>query len=106
MKTKVKKVKVRNPLHDHPLLQKGGVHEKPKKSLRRIARQQLKKEWSVLILIFSSRMNPDYSNYGLVAQRQEHVTVDHEDDGSNPFQFAIIEPVCKWLSSWAFNPVS
>ena len=106
MKTKVKKVKVRNPLHDHPLLQKGGVHEKPKKSPRRNSRQLLKKEWSGLILIFSSRMNPDHSNYGLVAQWPEHVTVDHEDDGSNPFQFAIIEPVCKRLSSWAFNPVS
>ncbi len=88
MKTKVKKVKERNPLHDHPLLQKGGVHEKPKKALRKITKQQLKKEWFALILIFSSRMNSDYSNHGLVAQRLEHVTVDHEDDGSNPFQFA------------------
>ena len=89
MKTKLEKVKVRNPLHDHPLLQKGGVHEKPKKSLLRIAKQKLRKEWSALILIIPSRMNADYSNYGLVAQRLEHVTVDHEDDGSNPFQFAI-----------------
>ena len=106
MKTKLKKVKVRNPLHDHPLLLKGGVHEKSKKTLRRNAKQQLKKEWSVLMLILPSRINTDYSDIGLVAQSVERVTVDHEGDGSNPFQFATNEPVCKWLSSWAFNPVS
>lgn len=91
MKTKLKKLKVRNPLHGHPLLQKGGVHEKSKRTLRRNTRQQLRKEWFALILISPSRMNTDYSDIGLVAQRLEHVTVDHEDDGSNPFQFAMFQ---------------
>ena len=39
------KPKVRSPLHDHPLMTKGGVHEKSKKAKRRTEKQQLKKEW-------------------------------------------------------------
>jgi len=39
------KPKIRNPLHDHPLMKKGGVHEKSKKTKRRTEKQQLKKEW-------------------------------------------------------------
>ena len=39
------KPKERNPLHDHPLMAKGGVHEKSKKAKRRTEKQQLKKEW-------------------------------------------------------------
>lgn len=93
MKTKLKKLKTRNPLHGHPLLRKGGVHEKTAKALRKKDKQQRNKEWFALILIFTSRMNTDNSDIGLVAQWPERVTVDHEDDGSNPFQFAIIEPV-------------
>lgn len=62
MKMKLKKPKVRNPLHDHPLLKKGGVHEKSKKTLRRNARQQLRKEWFALMRISPSRMNANYSN--------------------------------------------
>ena len=93
MKTRLKKMKARNPLYGHPLLKKGGVHEKSKKTLRRNARQQLIKEWFVLMQILPSRMNTNYFAIGLVAQWPEHVTVDHEDDGSNPFQFATFESV-------------
>jgi hypothetical protein len=67
MKTKLKKLKVRNPLHAHPLLQKGGVHEKPKKTQRRNAKQQLRKEWFALIQILTSHMNADHSNIGRMA---------------------------------------
>lgn len=46
MKVKVKRLKERNPFHDHPLMKKGGVHEKPEKTKRQVAKQQLKKgEW-------------------------------------------------------------
>ena len=39
-------VKYRNPFHDHPLMKKGGVHEKPGKSKRHAMKVQLKKgEW-------------------------------------------------------------
>lgn len=39
------KPKVRNTLHDHPLMTKGGVHEKSKKAKRRTEKQKLQKEW-------------------------------------------------------------
>lgn len=39
------KTKARNPLHDHPLMRKGGVHEKSNKAKRKKARQEMKKEW-------------------------------------------------------------
>ena len=39
------KRKLRNTLHDHPLLQKGGVHQKPEKAVRRQEKIKLKKEW-------------------------------------------------------------
>lgn len=46
MKIKVASTRLRNPFHDHPLLKKGGVHEKSDKSKRRIEKQKLKNgEW-------------------------------------------------------------
>jgi len=42
MKTKVASNRLRNPFHDHPLMKKGGVHEKSDKAKRRIAKQKLK----------------------------------------------------------------
>lgn len=39
-------VKRRNPLHDHPLLKKGGVHQKSKTSQRQKIKVALKKaQW-------------------------------------------------------------
>ena len=38
---------------------------------------------------FASAILAVSTSNGAIAQRPEHVTVDHEDDGSNPFQFAI-----------------
>jgi len=37
--------KARNLLHDHPLMKKGGIHEKTKKSKRHQDKIQLKKGW-------------------------------------------------------------
>lgn len=46
MKIKVTTTRLRNPFHDHPLMKKGGVHEKSDKTKRRIEKQKLKmKEW-------------------------------------------------------------
>lgn len=42
MKIKVASIRLRNPFHDHPLLKKGGVHEKSDKTKRRIEKQKLK----------------------------------------------------------------
>ena len=42
---KKKKLSRRNPLHNHPLLFKGGVHRKTYKSIRRDNNVKLKKEW-------------------------------------------------------------
>jgi len=50
MKIKIQILKPRNPLHDNPLMRKGGVHEKSKKSLRRVGKQKLKNEWGSLII--------------------------------------------------------
>ena len=35
----------RNLLHDHPMLRKGGVHDKSNKAKRRKERQGLRKAW-------------------------------------------------------------
>jgi hypothetical protein len=50
MKSKQKQNRARNILHDHPMLRKGGVHQKSNKALRRKDRQKLKKDWCPLIV--------------------------------------------------------
>jgi hypothetical protein len=45
---KRKQNRQRNLLHDHPLLRKGGVHEKSNKAKRRNSRQSLRKAWLFL----------------------------------------------------------
>lgn len=40
--------KLRNPLHGHPLLHKGGAHEKSQKAKRREEKQALRKAWRSL----------------------------------------------------------
>ena len=39
--------KVRNRYATHPLLKKGGAHEKPRKAERKTAKQSLGREWPV-----------------------------------------------------------
>ena len=41
----------RNPFHNHPLMRKGGVHEKTYKAKRKDEKQKLKKEWCSLIVV-------------------------------------------------------
>ena len=46
MKCKNKRSRMRNPLYDHPLMCKGGVHEKSERVKRHIEKQKLKNgEW-------------------------------------------------------------
>ena len=51
MINKQRKSKARNPFHDHPLMRKGGVHEKPNKTKRANEKQKLKREWCSLITL-------------------------------------------------------
>ncbi len=44
-KSKVVILSRRNPMHDHPLLKKGGMHRKTNKSKRRLDKLTIKKEW-------------------------------------------------------------
>ena len=57
---------VRNPLHDHPLMQKGGAHEKPYKTKRSKDKQKLKKEWCCLITFQQVILN-NITSIGTVA---------------------------------------
>lgn len=36
---------MRNPLHDHPLMKRGGLHEKSSKAQRQQDKQSLKRQW-------------------------------------------------------------
>lgn len=44
-KTMVNKLSRRNPMHNHPLLAKGGMHRKTNKSKRSVVKLAIKKEW-------------------------------------------------------------
>ena len=46
------KRKTRNPLHDHPLMKRGGVHGKSNKALRQQDRQALRRQWRYSKVIF------------------------------------------------------
>lgn len=61
MKRQEKLNRWRNPLFNHPLMTKGGAHEKTKKAQRRQARQQLRKEWGVLMALLASAIRRHHS---------------------------------------------
>lgn len=44
-------LKPRNPFHDHPLMRKGGLHEKTNKAKRKGEKQTLRKEWRSLLTL-------------------------------------------------------
>lgn len=44
-------LKPRNPFHDHPLMRKGGTHEKTNKAKRKGEKQALRKEWRSLLTL-------------------------------------------------------
>lgn len=66
MKTRKYINKERNPLHNHPLLRKGGVHEKSYKAKRKSEKQKLRKEWCSL-MVFQKVLFKNITQSGLVA---------------------------------------
>ena len=44
-KKQVNTLRIRNPLFNHPLMKKGGVHNKSNKSKRQVNKNKLRKEW-------------------------------------------------------------
>lgn len=61
MKIKITVLKKRNPLHNNPLMRKGGVHEKTKKTKRRLDKQKLRNEWRSLIIFILSVIKESHS---------------------------------------------
>ena len=51
IKIEIKQARNRNPLHNHPLLKKGGVHKKTNKAVRKHNKQSIKKEWAEPIVL-------------------------------------------------------
>jgi len=43
--------KARNPFHDHPLMQRGGMHGKSNKAKRKEEKQKVKREWCCLVTL-------------------------------------------------------
>lgn len=66
MKTNKHKPIIRNPFHDHPLMKKGGVHEKPYKAKRKGEKQKMKQEWCSL-MIFTRVLIKQHHSIVLVA---------------------------------------
>lgn len=48
MSMKQRNKRARNPFHDHPLMRKGGVHDRTNKQKRKSDKQDWKKEWCSL----------------------------------------------------------
>jgi len=63
MKIKITILKQRNLLHNHPLMRKGGVHEKSKKTKRRLDKQKLRDEWGSL-MIFTKSVIKEFHLHG------------------------------------------
>ena len=53
----------RNILHDHPLLHKGGVHQKSNKSKRSLDKVKLKKEWLPQNIFSKQYISENLFNY-------------------------------------------
>ncbi len=61
---------MRNPLHKHPLMRKGGVHQKTNKELRKQEKQNLKKEWPYQSLFLLSQFCLGHSYVISIAEGQ------------------------------------
>ena len=59
-----RKSKSRNPFHDHPLMRKGGIHEKTNKQKRKGVKQKWKKEWCSLIAVKQLLTNTSQNSWG------------------------------------------
>lgn len=86
MATNKRKSKARNPFHDHPLMRKGGVHEKSNKMKRKGEKQKLKKEWCSLMTLMQCYLKKPFNGAGSLMIK--HLTVDQGDEGLSPFQRA------------------
>lgn len=52
-----KSKKLRNPFHNHPLMRKGGIHQKLDKAKRQHEKQKIRKEWACLMALLSLLLN-------------------------------------------------
>ncbi len=82
------KSNARNPFHNHPLMRKGGVHEKNNKAKRKGEKQKLKKEWCSLMTLIQCYLKTPFNGAGSLMIK--HLTVDQGNEGLNPFQRAKI----------------
>lgn len=83
MKASKRVAKPRNPLHDHPLMRKGGVHEKSDKVKRKAEKQKLKREWGCLMAFTECYLTTSFKCTGSLMTKR--LTVDQEDEGLTPF---------------------
>jgi hypothetical protein len=56
MKRSTNNTRMRNLLHNHPLLRKGGEHRKSNKALRQQTRQALRRGWRSLMAVLMTVM--------------------------------------------------
>jgi hypothetical protein len=70
---KNRKNKARNLLHDHPLLRKGGRHEKTYKAKRRKEKQELRKSWFSLSAYCVLRENHGCTEFIQLSSFIEHI---------------------------------
>lgn len=52
-----KSKKLRNPFHNHPLMRKGGIHQKSDKVKRQHEKQKIRKERGCLMALLSLLLN-------------------------------------------------
>lgn len=52
-----KSKKLRNPFHNHPLMRKGGIHQKSDKAKRQHEKQKIRNEWGCLMALLSLLLN-------------------------------------------------
>jgi hypothetical protein len=67
MKRSIKNARMRNPLHNHPLLRKGGEHRKTNKVLRQQTRQSLRRGWHSLMTVWMTVIRKCHSTQQVVA---------------------------------------
>ena len=55
----------RNPMHNHPLLRKGGIHKKTNKTLRSKEKIMIKKEWLPQSIFLTVYFGESFLTYDL-----------------------------------------
>lgn len=77
-KTK-RKAMARNPFHDHPLMRKGGVHEKSNKAKRKAEKLRLKQEWCSSMALLQYHLTTPFSFQALCAGNRRCVVTGASD---------------------------